>query len=93
MSIKSIVFRLRSMFRPTIDSVDAAFSKTLLKLDKVVEDQEFIAKEAAAQIEAATYVIAVSNKKVSRANAFRVNLASLMGLDTDEDGVPDVEQV
>lgn len=93
MSLKTIMFRLRSLFRPTIDSVDVAFSKTLIKLDKVVEDQEFIAKEAAARIEAANLEIAASNKKVSRANVFRTNLTSLMGLDSDNDGVPDVEQL
>lgn len=85
MTIKSIVFAIRSLFRPTIDSVDVAFSKTLVKLDKVIEDQEYIQKEAAAAILAKQLVIEASEVKTNRASKFRGNLASLMGLDSDND--------
>ncbi len=93
MSIKSLVFKIRQLFRPSLESVDAGFTKTLTKLDKVLEDQKFIKEEAELAIQEHQKDIEVSTAKTKRAGIFKANLTSLMGMDSDNDGIPDVEQL
>ena len=93
MKLKVLFIKLTAFFRPDVDSIASKFSKTVVKLNTAIQDQEDLTNAAEDLIVRKRNEITERTAKIKRASIFKKNLEGLMGLDSDDDGVPDMEQL